>query len=415
MRFCMVTTFYPPHHFGGDAVYVQALARALVRAGHEVDVVCSDDAFVACGGRVATPTRRGDSDEGVAVHRIATRFPRLASLLAHQTGTPGPGRADLASVLDRGHDVVHYHNVSLVGGPAVLGMGRARAKLMTLHDHWLVCPTHVLWKNRERACDRPTCLTCTVRSRRPPQLWRYGSAIPRALANVDVLLAPSRWSARRHREGGIDRPIEVLPLFSRFEGVAAAPAPGRRFLYVGRLTPSKGVRPLVERFASTPGLELTVVGDGVLRASLAAEFSHAANVRFVWPVDRDTLAGLYAGAVATIVPSIGPESFGLVTVESFAHGTPVIALEAGGCGEIVRDAGAGVVCADLDGVVETARRLDADPAWRAALGARARAAYLGRYNEARHVADYLDLVASSLAHPAPRVPATASSPSGAVQ
>ena len=33
MRFCMVTTFYPPYHLGGDAVYVQALARAVRRAG----------------------------------------------------------------------------------------------------------------------------------------------------------------------------------------------------------------------------------------------------------------------------------------------------------------------------------------------------------------------------------------------
>ena len=37
MRFCMVTTFETPRHFGGDAVHVQSLARALVRAGHDVE------------------------------------------------------------------------------------------------------------------------------------------------------------------------------------------------------------------------------------------------------------------------------------------------------------------------------------------------------------------------------------------
>lgn len=37
MRFCMVTTFYLPRHVGGDAVHVQSLARALVRAGHDVE------------------------------------------------------------------------------------------------------------------------------------------------------------------------------------------------------------------------------------------------------------------------------------------------------------------------------------------------------------------------------------------
>jgi len=37
MRVCMVTTFETPRHFGGDAVHVQSLARAPVRAGHDVE------------------------------------------------------------------------------------------------------------------------------------------------------------------------------------------------------------------------------------------------------------------------------------------------------------------------------------------------------------------------------------------
>jgi hypothetical protein len=38
MRFCMVTTFYPPYHFGNDARFVPALARALVSEGCHVEV-----------------------------------------------------------------------------------------------------------------------------------------------------------------------------------------------------------------------------------------------------------------------------------------------------------------------------------------------------------------------------------------
>ena len=51
LRFCMVTTFYPPRSFGGDAVAVQSLSRALVRAGHEVTVICDDDAYRTLSGR----------------------------------------------------------------------------------------------------------------------------------------------------------------------------------------------------------------------------------------------------------------------------------------------------------------------------------------------------------------------------
>ena len=45
LRFCMVTTFYPPYSFGGDAIGVQRLSRALVRRGHDVTVVHDTDAF----------------------------------------------------------------------------------------------------------------------------------------------------------------------------------------------------------------------------------------------------------------------------------------------------------------------------------------------------------------------------------
>ena len=45
MRFCMVTTFYPPYHFGGDGTYVRALSEALVKRGHEVTVVHCEDAY----------------------------------------------------------------------------------------------------------------------------------------------------------------------------------------------------------------------------------------------------------------------------------------------------------------------------------------------------------------------------------
>lgn len=398
MRFCMVTTFYPPRHFGGDAVYVRTLSQALARAGHHVEVVCSDDAYLACGGREPLDAGETAMRDGVIVHRLRSSSARFAALWAHQTGGPGPARGALSTVLDAGFDVIHFHNVSLVGGPGVFAMGRARAKLMTLHDHWLVCPTHVLWKNGERACDRPTCFTCSLRARRPPQLWRYGDLLGRSLERVDLVLAPSEWSLRRHREDGISRPIERLPLCSQFDVAAPQRSAGGRptFLYAGRLTASKGVRSLVERFASLREFDLVVAGDGELREALTAEFSRCPNVRFAGPVDGDSLAAFYANATATLVPSLAPESFGLVAVESAAFGTPVVALDAGGLGEVVRDLG-GIVCTNLDALVREARRLAADPATRERLGSLAREACRSRYTVAGHLAAYLACAAGNVA------------------
>ncbi len=166
---CMVTTFYPPHHFGGDAVYTERLAQALARRGHEVTVVYSADAYRALGGNGATVT---PAETGITLHPLERRLPRAASLAAYLTGRPAFYGHELAEVLSGGaFDVIHFHNVSLVGGPEILRYGEA-VKVYTTHEHWLVCPMHVLFRDNREPCEEPHCLRCTLRFHRPPQLWR---------------------------------------------------------------------------------------------------------------------------------------------------------------------------------------------------------------------------------------------------
>ena len=38
LRFCMITTFFPPHNFGGDGIFVQRLSHELARRGKYVEV-----------------------------------------------------------------------------------------------------------------------------------------------------------------------------------------------------------------------------------------------------------------------------------------------------------------------------------------------------------------------------------------
>src|SRR5262249_48430944 len=158
--FCMVTTFYPPYHHGGDATFVRGLSRALQAAGHEVEGGHCEDAY-----RLRSPTRAVPAarDGGIVGHRLHAP-PRLPSpLVTQQTGTPGLKAGKLRAILERDFDVVNFHNISLVGGPGMLSMSRAPVTLYTLHEHWLICPTHVLWKNGARTCDKPQCIRCCLR------------------------------------------------------------------------------------------------------------------------------------------------------------------------------------------------------------------------------------------------------------
>ena len=83
MRFCMVTTFYPPYNFGGDGIFVQGLARKLAKRGHHVEVIHCTDAYrlLAAPGPMPVP----EDDLSVTVHRLANPFGFLSPLATQQT------------------------------------------------------------------------------------------------------------------------------------------------------------------------------------------------------------------------------------------------------------------------------------------------------------------------------------------
>lgn len=391
MRFCMITTFYPPYHFGGCGIYVRALSRALVAQGHEVEVMHCIDAY-RTKYKDAMPDE--GPDEGIVVHRLKSPFGFLSPLITQQTGHPGLKAGAARAVLARPFDVVHFHNVSLVGGPAIVRWSQAPVSLYTPHEHWLLCPTHVFWKNKSRPCDRPTCFSCSLASGIPPQLWRYTRLVERSMAHVDVMLAPSEFTAQRHRDAGLKPPIHVLPLFSTLESRSAgAPRPARpRFLFVGRLTASKGVVQLLEDFADLPGYDLHVIGGGELGVALRRRFADFAHIRFLGRIPQPELIAEYQAATALIFPSLAPETFGLAIVEAFACGTPAIVRDAGGCREPVEATGGGLIYQTSEELRSALSRLAHKPGVRETLAKGAREGYLRFYTLQRHLDNYLALV-----------------------
>lgn len=276
MRFCMLSTFYPPYHFGGDGVFVQRLSQALAERGHHVDVYHNIDAWKALA-TTASPANDPDC-AGVRVIGLESGFGLVSLVAMHQTGRPwGPSRR-LHSLFEPGrYDVIHIHNPSLLGAPEVLTWAKRTeaVTLYTAHDHWLVCPMHVLWRNRREACERQTCLSCQVLSGHVPQAWRYGNRLDRALEAMDAVLAPSRFSIERHRAFGLQRDLIHLPHFCPDMAAAAEcsnPEHDRPyFLYSGRLEALKGPQALLDVFRSIPWVDLVIAGDGSLREQLRAQ------------------------------------------------------------------------------------------------------------------------------------------------
>jgi glycosyltransferase involved in cell wall biosynthesis len=402
LRFCMVTTFYPPHNFGGDGIDIQRLSRALVRRGHEVVVVHDVDAYAAVAGESVPPLAQGTGTDGVTVVPLRSRLPVLSALLRQQTGRPVVHAGRLRALLEGGRfDVIHYHNVSLVGGPGVLSMGDA-LKLYTAHEHWLVCPTHVLWRHGREPCAGRECLRCTLHYRRPPQLWRDTRWMRRQLDQVDAFIARSEFSRQKHREFGFDHDMDVIPAFlpdpptggsaGGETGSAAVARDRPYFLFVGRLERMKGLDDVLPLFRGTPAADLLVIGDGTHAGSLRRQAEGSPAVRFLGAVPPEQLRAHYRDALAVIAPSTGWETFGLVLIEAFRERTPILARRRGPYPEMVELSGGGMLFDTADELAEAMRRIRTEPRLRDRLGQAGQQAF-GRYWTETVVLDrYLDLV-----------------------
>jgi glycosyltransferase involved in cell wall biosynthesis len=188
-------------------------------------------------------------------------------------------------------------------------------------------------------------------------------------------------------------------------------------LFVGRLTPHKGVDVLIR--ALPPDAGLTVVGTGGHDTHLPERdypelLRHLASgrrVSFVGPVDDVELAGLYRRAAVVAVPSVErtyygrriavSELLGLSALEAMASGTPVVASRIGGLPEIIEDGVTGFVVPPGDTEALRARLQDvlSDPALGARLGARARECILATMTWDRCAARCLDAYAEIVGSP----------------
>lgn len=394
LNFVHLTTFYPPYSFGGDAMYLYRLCHALGDAGHHVDVIHCVDSYHAL--HPEPPPVRFAEHPNVQRHELRGGYKWLSPLLTQQTGRPCLKQKLIRQVLaSRPYDVVHFHNISLLG-PWVLTFEphRNRAvKIYTTHEHWLICPTHVLWKFNRRPCEKPACLRCTILAKRPPQLWRYTGLLEKASRHVDQFVSPSRFTASKHAERGFARPVAHLPYFiDRVDRDWKEPGPRWQekpyFLFVGRLEAIKGLHTLIPLWEKVEDFDLLVAGSGTQAARLRTMASGNPRIKFLGYLSQEQLGPLYFHAVACIIPSITYETYGMISIEAFARKTPVIVRDLGALSESVHDSGGGFVYSADDQLLAAVRRIGASPALRAELGEKGYRAFLRFWSREAHMEMY---------------------------
>ena len=361
---------------GGEDAVVESEVALLRAAGHEVrEYRRHNDELAGMGAaRAAADTlwsRRTASD--------------LSALLA---GWPA--------------DVLHVHNTFPLMSPSLYwAAASARVPVVqTLHNFRLLCPQAMLLREGR------VCRDCVGRVPLPAVrhgCYRGSRAQTAVLAGMLVLhRGLGTWQRKVQRyvalnafcrdefvRGGL--PAERIAIKPNFVNAPALPSPVKRrgILFVGRLSPEKGIATLLSAAATLPPGSLYLAGDGP-EAARVAGVPGLLTLGNLAPRD---VADAMASAVAVVVPSIWPEAFGLVAVEAFAMATPVIASRIGALAAIVEDGVTGLHAVAGDTVDLAARlrwALD-HPAEMGRMGAAARARYEALYTPQRNLAQLLDI------------------------
>lgn len=321
MNICMMTNTYLPH-VGGVARSVSTFAEEYRKRKHRVLVVAPEFEGKPLSQRAAAIVERvpaiqkfNDSDFSVKLPLVGGLTPRLDAFAA---------------------DIVHAHHPFLLGDTALRVAASKNAPVIFTHHTRYEDYTHYV------PFDSPALKEAAIN-------------ISTHFANLcDAVIAPSESLARLIRRRGVEVPIRVVP--TGIDVAAFASGNRQRFRvkfklpddtfvvgHVGRLAPEKNLEYLAEAVGQflhrSPAARFLVIGTGPSEDKLQ-EICARQGV-----ADRLLLAGKQTGrpladaynAMDAFVFASFSETQGMVLAEAMAAGLPVVALNASGVREVMRD------------------------------------------------------------------------------
>jgi 1,2-diacylglycerol 3-alpha-glucosyltransferase len=321
MKICMMTNTYLPH-VGGVARSVSTFAEEFIRQGHDVLVVAP---------------RFDGRPLSAASERIVVRIPSLRNFNGSDFSVRLPGAAALSARIDTfDAEIVHAHHPFLLGDTALrMAMNKNVPIIFTHHTRYEDYTHYVPFESEV--------------------VKEVAIQLPTHFANLcDGVIAPSESIARLLQNRGVKVPVAVIPTGIDVAGFATAD--GRRFRerhgipddatvvgHVGRLAVEKNLDYLAEAVAQHlvhwPETRFLVVGDGPARDGIKAVFKrHRVADRLVMPGRRTgrALREAYRAMDVFAFASLS-ETQGMVVAEAMSAGLPVVALNAPGVCEVVRD------------------------------------------------------------------------------
>lgn len=306
-------------------------------------------------------------------------------------------------------DLIHVHNSFPRISPSIYwgAENNGVPVVQTLHNFRLLCPQAMFlrdgkecqkcvgrmpWPAIRHKCYRDSALQSAVTVGMIGQHRLLGSYRDK----VTLYIALNEFGRDKFIQGGLPpEKIRVKPNF-------VASRPGTEFgqrqgaLFIGRLSIEKGLHMLADAVDTLGELDLRIVGEGPLENMARERFGKG----YIGIKTNSELMAMLKQCRYLIVPSIGIESFGMVAIEAFACGTPVIASRLGGLGNIVKDGVTGLLVnpGDVQDLAQKIVWAEAHPDEMRQMGRNARTEYEMKYTPQRNHAQLMDIYNEALAN-----------------
>ncbi|WP_447971649.1 glycosyltransferase family 4 protein [Nitrospira sp. M1] len=309
--------------------------------------------------------------------------------------------------------IVHFHNTFPLLSPQAcqVAQNEGCAVIQTLHNYRLLCPKAIFfrdgsvceqclnrampWPSILHGCYRDSYVASSVVA---TMLWLHRHQDV-GILGVNRFIALTEFARKKFIDGGL--PADKLTVKPNF----VSPDPGmgdgdgQYALFVGRLTPEKGLATLIRAWEHIgPILPLKVVGDGPEHEFMRLASQNNRAIDWLGRRTRDEVVELMKKASVLIFPSEWYEGFPMTIVEAYAVGLPVIASKIGGMASLICDKRTGLHFSPNDhhDLCEKVRMYVGNQTLQREMRLCARAEYVLKYSEKRNYQQLIEVYQQTL-------------------
>ncbi|OGD86896.1 hypothetical protein A2164_00980 [Candidatus Curtissbacteria bacterium RBG_13_35_7] len=254
-------------------------------------------------------------------------------------------------------DILHVHGKFSIPSARLANLFLRKKILVTIRDYQVICNYGFCLFKKDKACGLPEYFFSDFRhyiknylSSKNPLLillnlvfalnGRLTTLVLKKITQGIKVVVLSYAQKNIFLKNGFKN-LEVIGNSIEFPQRPPSLSVKNRLVFAGRLTYGKGVGLLIEimpqLFKSLPDFEFAFAGEGFLKEKLQKLYKLKKQLKILGQLDHKSLLNLYATSKLVVVPSVWPEPFGRVAIESLSQGTPVVVTNKGGLPEIIKD------------------------------------------------------------------------------